>query len=166
MEALGGNESAWDRGLAQSLAFLYYWYVCAAYAAHPRLAYHLSELVEDHAYETYDAFLADHADALRAAPVPDVARSYYDAVDAPLRDLATRTAPPREPLANLFDVFVRVRDDERAHWETLVGLVQYDGRAGDAGAPEATRPCVVVGDECVLPADDECAAEPVLVASR
>ena len=29
------------------------------YMVHPRAAYHLTELVEDHAYRTYDAFLAD-----------------------------------------------------------------------------------------------------------
>mmetsp|Transcript_22102 Transcript_22102/g.68135 ORF Transcript_22102/g.68135 Transcript_22102/m.68135 type:complete len:206 (+) Transcript_22102:126-743(+) len=49
VEALGGNASAVDRALAQTLAFGYYWYVCACYAANPRLAYHLSELIEDHA---------------------------------------------------------------------------------------------------------------------
>ena len=32
MESLGGNSSAIDRGLAQTMAFFYYWYVTVVYA--------------------------------------------------------------------------------------------------------------------------------------
>ena len=40
--------------------FFYYWYVVAVYALSEQAAYHLSELIEDHAYATYDP--GPHAD--------------------------------------------------------------------------------------------------------
>ena len=61
MESLGGNSSAVDRTLAQVMAFGYYWYVVGVYSCSPQAAYHLSELIEDHAYHTYDAFLVTRA---------------------------------------------------------------------------------------------------------
>mmetsp|Transcript_13051 Transcript_13051/g.39020 ORF Transcript_13051/g.39020 Transcript_13051/m.39020 type:complete len:298 (-) Transcript_13051:101-994(-) len=151
VEALGGNASAVDRALAQTLAFGYYWYVCACYAANPRLAYHLSELIEDHAYHTYDAFLRDHGDALRAEPAPAVATAYYGA--APFG--ADADAPAPTPPATLYDVFERIRDDERAHWSNLVSLVQFESLEA-AGPATPTRACAPEDDAC-LAATDECA---------
>jgi ubiquinol oxidase len=52
MESLGGNSSVVDRTLAQTMAFGYYWYVTAVYSVSEPAAYHLSELIEDHAYNT------------------------------------------------------------------------------------------------------------------
>ena len=83
-----------------------------------------SQLVEEHAYASYDTYMAEHEAALKAAPVPEVARRYYespDAVRSILEDSATR---PK--LRNLYDVFARVRDDEAEHRNTLVRLVAYD----------------------------------------
>jgi len=58
MEALlDSNATAFDRTMARTMAFVYYWYVVGVYALSPEAAYHLSELIEDHAYETYDDFL-------------------------------------------------------------------------------------------------------------
>ena len=59
MEALGGNATAFDRTLARTMAFFYYWYVVGVYVLSPEAAYHLSELIEDHAYDTYDDFLGE-----------------------------------------------------------------------------------------------------------
>ena len=39
------------------MAFFYYWYVTVVYSISEPAAYHLSELIEDHAYNTYDGFL-------------------------------------------------------------------------------------------------------------
>ena len=171
MESLGGNSSAVDRTLAQSMAFFYFWYVTVVYSFSEPAAYHLSELIEDHAFNTYDQFLKDHGPQLKDMPVPDIARKYYERDDPYLRDqfLTVKETEPkltsRPPLESLYDVFVNIRDDEKEHWKTLCNLVQFDDLGGDAaGAPEATRPCVVVGDECFI--EDECAVEPVLVASR
>ena len=39
------------------MAFGYYWYVTVVYAFSEQAAYHLSELIEDHAFNTYNTFL-------------------------------------------------------------------------------------------------------------
>lgn len=65
MESLGGNSSAVDRTIAQTMAVCYYWYVVVVFALSEQAAYHLSELVEEHAYKTYDAFLNRRGDELR-----------------------------------------------------------------------------------------------------
>jgi len=54
MEALGGNDRAFDRILAHTLAFFYYWFVVVVFLWKEQAAYHLNEIVEDHAYRIYD----------------------------------------------------------------------------------------------------------------
>ena len=139
MEALGGNASVVDRCLAQTLAVGYFGYCCALYATNRRLAYHLSELIEAHAYETYDDYLRREGPALKARAPPPVIRDYYQSVDG---------APPE----TLYDAFVRVRDDEQSHWASLAGLVQFDALGGGS---VATPPCAA-DDEACLAAPDEC----------
>ena len=39
---------------------------------------------------------------------------------------ATGRARARRKMRNLYDVFVRIRDDEAAHWDTLNALVVYE----------------------------------------
>jgi ubiquinol oxidase len=154
MEALGGADKFADRFIAQHLAFGYYWYCVLVYMLHPRAAYHLTELVEDHAYRTYDAYLARNADALRAAPVPQVARDYYGGRDAlkaylldgddgcdvpgaaPAAECATREAS--RPLESLYDVFVEIREDEAMHWRSMVTLGQYDSLHAPEGCAVET----------------------------
>ena len=139
MEELGGSDAFVDRFLAQHMAFAYFWYCVVLYLLDPRAAYHLSELVEEHAYHTYEAFLAEHEDELKQRPVPAVAARYYggsDALEAFMRQ-GDASRMPRE-LTNLYDVFCEVRDDEGAHWKTLVNLVQRD----ELEAPEG---CAVIG---------------------
>lgn len=142
MESLGGNSSIVDRTLAQSMAFGYYWYVIVIYAWNKPAAYHLSELIEDHAFNTYDGYLRDHEAALKAQAVPPIATKYYvednpflfdlfctvkDVDDSTGKELDHR---PRPELNSLYDVFVNVRNDEREHWKTLCNLVQYDDMQG------------------------------------
>jgi len=78
MESLGGNDHPLDRFVAQSAAFIYYWYVIMIYSVSEPAAYHLSELIEDHAYDTYNKFLTENAEALKQQPVPGIARKYYE----------------------------------------------------------------------------------------
>jgi len=136
MESQGGGDDLLDRTFAQSLAFVYYWYVVAIYSLSPQSAYHLSELIEDHAYNTYDNFLRTKEKELKHLPVPDVARKYYVDDNPWLRNICYSSEeygsscpnPPRycTKLESMFDVIRNVRDDEKAHWETLCSLVQYD----------------------------------------
>jgi ubiquinol oxidase len=139
MESLGGNSSAVDRTVAQTMAFAYYWYVVGVYSYSPQAAYHLSELIEDHAYNTYNKFLTEHEAMLRALPVPAIARKYYVEDNPFLFDLFCTVkdvgedgafSRRRPRLESLYDVFVNVRDDEREHWKTLCNLVQFDDMQG------------------------------------
>lgn len=122
-------------------AFFYYWYVAAIYFFAPPVAYHLSELIEDHAYETYDAYLHNHGDMLKTKEVPAVAVKYYmednpflfDSLSTANKDKDDNGNSPnarRPKLNNLYDVFVSVRDDEKEHWKTLCNLVQYGDMNG------------------------------------
>ena len=77
--------------------------------------------------------------------MPEVARRYYEGNDA-MEAIMRSSAPAqratsgdssggggssgggkarRRKLTSLYDVFLNVRDDEAAHWDTLVRLVNY-----------------------------------------
>jgi ubiquinol oxidase len=146
MESLGGNSSFIDRTVAQTMAFGYYWYVTGVYSFSEQAAYHLSELIEDHAYNTYNKFLAEHEAKLKSMPVPPIARKYYEEENPFLFDLfctvkdvddSGQFSQRRPKLESLYDVFVNVRDDEREHWKTLCNLVQYNDMQG-VGNKEVT----------------------------
>jgi len=139
MESLGGNSSAIDRTIAQTMAFGYYWYVVAIYAFSDQAAYHLSELIEDHAYDTYNGYLTKYEEILKSKPVPAIAQKYYVEDNPFLFDLFCtvkdkdddgKFSRRRPELESLYDVFVNVRDDEREHWKTLCNLVQYGDMQG------------------------------------
>jgi ubiquinol oxidase len=139
MEELGGNDNAIDRAVAQTMAFGYYWYVVAVYAWSQECAYHLSELIENHAYNTYNTYLTEHEDMLKGMPVPAIATKYY-VDDNPFlfdlfctvkdRDEDGNFSARRPQLDSLYDVFVNVRDDEKEHWKTLCNLVQFGDMQG------------------------------------
>ena len=154
MEDLGGNAEWKDRTLAQTMAFTYYWYVVALYLWNESAAYHLSELIEDHAYETYDSFLNDYAAKLQGRPVPDIAKQYYERDNPFLFDLfcivrrsngttessSQQQRRQRPQLNTLYDVFVNIRDDEKEHWKALCNLVQYkDMNAVETHQVQSTR---------------------------
>ena len=71
MESMGGDEKFEDRFFAQHMAVAYYFIACGMYALSPRMAYNLSEQVEEHAYHTYDEFLEENEDELRKHLHPD-----------------------------------------------------------------------------------------------
>ena len=55
MEALGGDSiREIDRFLAHTTAFFYYWFVVVIFSCNEQAAYHLNEVVEDHAYKIYE----------------------------------------------------------------------------------------------------------------
>jgi len=146
MESLGGNASIVDRTLAQTMAFAYYWYVIGVYSISEQAAYHLSELIEDHAFNTYNSFLTANEEKLKGLPVPDIARQYYE-MDNPylfdkfctVKDGSDDFSSRRPNLDTLYDVFVNVRDDEKEHWKTLCNLVQYDTMEGMGNAIQSTK---------------------------
>ena len=52
------------------MAVFYYFIACAMYLVSPRMAYNLSEQVEEHAYHTYDEFLKENELELKSKPPP------------------------------------------------------------------------------------------------
>jgi len=101
MEDLGGDERFVDRFFAQHAAFAYYWLTCLLYMVSPRMAYNLSEQVEEHAYHTYDEFLKQNERLLNIQKPTVTASTYYDDVK------------------NMYDVFVNIRNDEGDHVKTM-----------------------------------------------
>lgn len=108
------------------------------HSTHPT-AYHLSELIEDHAYETYDGYTSKYEGMLKTKPVPAIATKYYVEDNPFMFDQFCTvknknddgTFSQRRPkLETLYDVFVNVRDDEREHWKTLCNLVQFGDMQG------------------------------------
>ncbi|KAF8064601.1 AOX4 [Scenedesmus sp. PABB004] len=124
MESLGGDQLWFDRFLAQHAALAYYWVLIAMYLFSPRLAYAFSELVELHAADTYEEFVAANAHALAGLPPPLVAAAYYRDADLYMFDeLQTCSGPGaplrRPPCNSLLDVFENIRDDEVEHVKTM-----------------------------------------------
>lgn len=136
MEELGGNAEWKDRWIAQHVAFFYYWIVVTLYLVNPTNAYHLNQAVEEEAYETYHAFLTQHADYLKEQPAPRRAMEYYTSQDLYLFDAMHHAESPEEGkdatrrrrpnMETLYDCFVAIRDDEAEHVKTMAHL-QKDG---------------------------------------
>ncbi|MGG6297322.1 alternative oxidase [Leptolyngbya sp. AN02str] len=144
MEELGGGDNGIDRILARSVALLYYWIICALYVFSPRAAYHFMELVEGHAYRTYNKFLKENEAELKALPAPAIAVQYYRDGDLYMFDefQSARVACDRRPAVNnLYDVFVAIRDDEQEHVKTMVACQRAD--ANTTLSPH-TEPTVVL----------------------
>jgi ubiquinol oxidase len=131
MEELGGNKVWADRFLARHVALIYYWIIVVLYVLHPQSAYHFMELVEGHAYHSYDTFLTEEAETLKAKPAPQVAIQYYRDGDLYMFDeFQTGQVPEhrRPAINNLYDVFVNIRDDEQEHVKTMVACQTIDAQ--------------------------------------
>lgn len=131
MEELGGDKMWIDRFLARSVALLYYWIVVALYVVQPKAAYNFMELVEGHAYNSYNKYLTEHADELKAQPAPQIAIQYYRDGDLYMFDefQTGQILEHRRPsVNNLYDVFVNIRDDEQEHVKTMVACQQTNAQ--------------------------------------
>lgn len=131
MESLGGNQQWLDRFLAQHTALLYYWVVVVLYILSPRSAYNFMELVEGHAYHTYDTFLQENEAELKAKSAPQIAINYYRDGDLYMFDEFQTGGVPEERrpvINNLYDVFVNIRDDEAEHVKTMIACQKPDAQ--------------------------------------
>ncbi|CAH8315339.1 unnamed protein product [Eruca vesicaria subsp. sativa] len=151
MEELGGNSWWFDRFLAQHIATFYYFMTVFLYIVSPRMAYHFSECVESHAFETYDKFLKSNGEELKKSPAPEIAVKYYTGSDMYLFDeFQTSRAPnTRRPvIENLYDVFVNIRDDEAEHCKTMRACQTLGSlRSPHSVLEEEESGCVVVPEE-------------------
>lgn len=154
MEELGGNAWWFDRFLAQHIAIFYYFMTVLMYALSPRMAYHFSECVESHAYETYDKFIKDQGEELKNLPAPKIAVDYYTGGDLYLFDEFQTSREPntrRPKIDNLYDVFMNIRDDEAEHCKTMKACQTH----GSLRSPH-TNPCDESEDDtgCPVPQAD------------
>jgi ubiquinol oxidase len=127
MESLGGDRYWIDRFLAQHIAIAYYWIVVPLYLLFPKSAYYMMELIEQHAYNTYDTYLKVNETALKTLPAPQIAVKYYREGDLYMFDemqTSVRQEFRRPSTDNLYDVFVNIRDDECEHVKTMVACQQ------------------------------------------
>lgn len=131
MESLGGNRQWFDRFLAQHVAVAYYWIVVPLYMLFPRNAYYLMELIEAHAYKTYDSYVKAHEAELKAEPAPQIAIDYYRGGDLYMFEEFQNASEGRfrhPKIDNLYDVFINIREDESEHVKTMEALQAPDGR--------------------------------------
>lgn len=131
MESLGGDRHWIDRFIARHAALVYYWVIVILYLITPKSAYYFAELVERHAYHTYDQFLQEHGDELKVLAAPQVAVNYYRDGDLYMFDEFQTSRPPAErrpKIETLYDVFVAIRDDEGEHVKTLVACQESDAQ--------------------------------------
>lgn len=129
MESLGGDRFWIDRFVAHIGAFIYYWILVFVYMSSPQAAYRFTQLVEEHAFHTYDTFLKQYQDDLQAQPAPQVAVDYYHNGDLYMFDEFQTSLQERRPaIETLYDVFVAIRDDELEHVKTMVACQQPDAQ--------------------------------------
>ncbi len=131
MESQGGSRHWIDRFIARHAALVYYWVIVILYLITPKSAYYFSELVERHAYHTYDQFLQEHGDELKALEAPQIAVNYYRDGDLYMFDEFQTSRPPAErrpKIETLYDVFVAIRDDEGEHIKTMVACQESDAQ--------------------------------------
>ncbi|MEH2285992.1 alternative oxidase [Nostoc sp.] len=117
--------------ISGTVAVAYYWVVVPIYMLFPAYAYYLMELIEGHAYHTYDEYLQTNEAQLKAQKAPQVAINFYRDGDLYMFD-EVQTAPGHEfrrpKVDNLYDVFVNIRDDESEHVKTMVALQKPEAR--------------------------------------
>ncbi|MCC5644362.1 plastoquinol terminal oxidase [Nostoc sp. CHAB 5824] len=131
MESLGGDRHWIDRFIAKHIAVAYYWVVVPLYMLLPKYAYYLMELIENHAYHTYDNYLKAHEAELKAQKAPQVAINYYRDGDLYMFEETQFTSDHkfrRPSVDNLYDVFVNIRDDECEHVKTMGALQKPEAR--------------------------------------
>ncbi|MBN3907962.1 MAG: plastoquinol terminal oxidase [Nostoc sp. NMS1] len=131
MESLGGDRHWSDRFIAQHIAVAYYWVVVPLYMLLPKYAYYLMELIENHAYHTYDNYLKTHEAELKAQKAPQVAINYYRDGDLYMFEETQFTSDRkfrRPSVDNLYDVFINIRDDECEHVQTMEALQKPEAR--------------------------------------
>ena len=132
IESLEGNKYSIDRWVAHFGAFFYYWILVAVFMIDPQSAYRFTQLVEEHAYQTYDAFLNQYSESLKGMPAPQVAIDYYLNGDLYMFDEFQTSHPPQErrpQIENLYDTFVAIRDDEGEHVKTMKACQEPSAQA-------------------------------------
>jgi ubiquinol oxidase len=104
------------------------------------------QLIEEHAYHTYDNFLQEQGEFLKTQPAPEVAISYYRDGDLYLFDEFQTSHPGEErrpKIENLYDVFVAIRDDELEHVKTMIACQKPNAQETFQSPHNAKRPAML-----------------------
>lgn len=129
MEELSSDRTWRDRVFARLVALIYYWLVVILYLFNSKSAYHLMELLEEHAYRSYDKFAKENKRYLMQQSAPPIALNYYRSGDMYMFDeFQTAVSPDscRPEIHNLYDVIMAIRDDELEHFMTMVACQHSD----------------------------------------
>jgi ubiquinol oxidase len=132
---------------------VYYWIVVFIYMVAPRSGYYFMQLVEEHAYHTYDTFLKEQGDELKAQPAPQVAIKYYRSGDLYLFDEFQTAHPPeqrRPKIENLYDVYVAIRDDEVEHVKTMVACQQPNAQTAFTSPHSVNKIALPEGNKATI----------------
>lgn len=84
----------------------------------PSESYHFSELLEQHAVDTYAEFLESNDDVLKQLPAPDIAHEYYANFLYYFYEFQMSSQDgmgsvrPRPKIKSLYDVFDNILADE------------------------------------------------------
>lgn len=110
MEILGGNRYYYDRFFAAHSAVVYYMILITLFFFSPNLSYKFSELLENHAVDTYDQFIKENEKLLKRLPVPILINEKLD-----------------QNHESLYDVFLEIRNDEQEHADSMSKLTTLNG---------------------------------------
>jgi len=131
MESLGGDDKWIDRFAGYHGAIVYYWILNLLWLMSPQLAYQFSEMLENHAVDTYGQFVDENESILKTLPAPAIAKQYYQSEDLYMFDEFQTSRKGeltrRRPEINtLYDTFANIRDDELEHVKTMVACQNTD----------------------------------------
>ena len=98
IEQLGGDQPWTARFLAEHAALFAYITIVHLWFLSPSLAYRFAQMIESHAFHTYDAFLEQNESTLKLMPLP------------PTYDTDTSTAE-----SNLYGMFSSFKEDNSIH---------------------------------------------------
>jgi ubiquinol oxidase len=114
MAELGGaRNNIKDTIISSVLSVTYFIISLLLYLINPQYALNLNSVVEEHAVETYDAFLDKYGESvLKYLPPTKTAKLYYGDLHG------------HDKVKNLYDVFVFIRNDEREHCEVMNNMLR------------------------------------------
>jgi ubiquinol oxidase len=108
MEILGGNRYYYDRFLAAHSAVVYYMILMTLFFFSPNVSYKFSELLENHAVDTYEQFIKENEKLLKRLPVPILINEKLE-----------------QNHESLYDVFLEIRNDEQEHAYSMSKLNSF-----------------------------------------
>ena len=99
IEQLGGDQPWTARFIAEHGALFVHLTIVHLWILSPSIAYRFAQMIESHAFHTYDAFLDQNESALKSMPVPSISGGADTSLDE----------------SNLYEMFSRFKEDNAIH---------------------------------------------------